>query len=192
MNKILAGALAGFAATGPMTAAMILMHRRLPVQQRYPLPPRRITMNFADMIDAKHEMSQTQRTAVTIAAHFGYGSAMGAAYSSFTDRLPGPPIAKGIGWGMIVWAGSYLGALPTFDLHEPATREPAGRNLLMIAAHVIWGATLGWLTEAWADRSRTHRRRRSGASAAAHRSSPARRAGSRHASESSRRRVAIR
>src|SRR5687767_10827262 len=72
MNKILAGALAGFAATGPMTAAMILMHRKLPLHERYPLPPRRITMNFADMLDVKHEMTETQRTAATVAAHFGY------------------------------------------------------------------------------------------------------------------------
>jgi hypothetical protein len=35
--------------------------------------------------------------------------------------------------------------LPSIDLHRPATREPAERNGLMIAAHVVWGAAIGAL-----------------------------------------------
>jgi hypothetical protein len=40
MSKILTGALAGFAATFPMTAAMTAMHRLLPKREQYPLPPK--------------------------------------------------------------------------------------------------------------------------------------------------------
>ena len=147
MHKMLTGALAGFAATAPMTAAMILMHRRLPLHQRYSLPPRRITMNVADVLGMKHEMSQRQRTAATLAAHFGYGSAMGGVYAAAEEHLPAPPMLKGVGWGLTVWAGSYLGLLPALDLHPSATRHPRRRNLLMIAAHVVWGATLGLLVQ---------------------------------------------
>src|SRR5436190_911638 len=46
-NPILAGALAGLAATVPMTLAMELMYRQLPPRQRYPLPPRLITQRLA-------------------------------------------------------------------------------------------------------------------------------------------------
>jgi putative membrane protein len=46
-----------------------------------------------------------------------------------------------------VWAGSYLGLLPVLGILSPATRHPTGRNALMIAAHIIWGATLGILTD---------------------------------------------
>jgi hypothetical protein len=59
--------------------------------------------------------------------------------------VPGPRVVSGIGWGLFVWAGSYLGLLPALDLHEPATQHPAERNILMIVAHIIWGATLGAL-----------------------------------------------
>src|SRR5438874_2006413 len=112
MNKIVSGAVSGFAATAPMTAAMIVMHRMLPPTQRYPLPPRKVTMRFAKAAGVKHAMSEPQRNAATIAAHFGYGAAMGGIYSSFADKVPAPRVATGIGWGLVVWAASYLGLLP--------------------------------------------------------------------------------
>jgi putative membrane protein len=145
IRKILSGVVAGTAATLPMTAAMIAMHRYLPVHQRYPLPPRKVTMRLASAVGVKREMDQPQRDAATIAAHFGYGGAMGGIFGLLSPHVPGPRVVSGIGWGLFVWAGSYLGLLPAADLHEPATRHPAERNALMIAAHIIWGATLGAL-----------------------------------------------
>lgn len=38
--RIILGAIFAVAATGPMTAAMVLWHRRLPARDKYPLPPR--------------------------------------------------------------------------------------------------------------------------------------------------------
>jgi len=56
-------------------------------------------------------------------------------------------VAKGVGFGLLVWAGSYLGLLPAVGLHRPATRESARRNGMMIASHVVWGAVLGAMVE---------------------------------------------
>jgi hypothetical protein len=41
-NTLLLGAIAGGAATGPMTVTMNALQRRLPRWERYPLPPREI------------------------------------------------------------------------------------------------------------------------------------------------------
>jgi uncharacterized membrane protein YagU involved in acid resistance len=143
MNKIVAGALAGFGATAPMTASMVAMHRMLPAHERYPLPPRKVTMRVARKAGVKKHLDEPQRKAATLVSHFGYGTAMGAIFAVLAPRTPGPPIARGIAWGLVVWSASYLGLLPAMDLHEPATRHPKGRNLLMILAHVVWGAALG-------------------------------------------------
>jgi len=142
-GKILAGAVSGFAATFPMTAGMIAMHRYLPARQRYALPPRKVTMNVLESVGLRRELDEPERKAATIAAHFGYGTAMGGIYATFADKLPMPKVASGIGWGLVVWAASYLGLLPAADLHEPATDHPPERNALMIIAHLIWGAALG-------------------------------------------------
>src|SRR5687768_14502872 len=104
MKRMLSGAIGGLLATVPMTAAMIVMHRRLPLRQRYALPPRKVTMNVASALDIKHEMTQSQRDAATIVSHFGYGTAMGGIYGAISKHVPGPAIGKGIGWGLIVWA----------------------------------------------------------------------------------------
>ena len=103
-------------------------------------------MNLARALGIRHEMNKPQRDAATVAAHFGYGTAMGGIYGALADHVPGPRAVSGIGWGLFVWAASYLGLLPALNLHEPATRHPRRRNILMIIAHIIWGATLGVLS----------------------------------------------
>jgi uncharacterized membrane protein YagU involved in acid resistance len=145
MNKIVAGTLAGLAATAPMTAAMVGMHRMLPARERYPLPPRKVTMNVARAFGLRKKMDEPERKAATVAAHFGYGAAMGGIFALLAPRTPGPAVPKGILWGLIVWSTSYLGLLPALDLHEPATDHPRERNILMVLAHVVWGASLGLL-----------------------------------------------
>ncbi len=40
---------------------------------------------------------------------------------------------------------SYLGQLPAANILPPATEDAARRNALMIAAHIVWGVTLGAL-----------------------------------------------
>ncbi len=59
MGRLLSGTIAGFGATLPMTMAMVAMHRRLPEHQKYPLPPRRITMNAAKKAGAKKHLDET-------------------------------------------------------------------------------------------------------------------------------------
>ena len=76
-------------------------------------------------------------------AHFGFGTAAGAAYGAVAPGVPLDPVLKGMAYGLAVWAGSYLGGLPALGVMRPATREPAGKNAVMIAAHLAWGAALG-------------------------------------------------
>ena len=147
-TRLLTGAAAGLAATVPMTAAMTAMHRRLPARQRYPLPPRRIAMRMARKARVKHQLDEPQKLAVTLLSHFAYGTAVGSLFATMSPRDPARAVAAGAGFGVLVWAVSYLGLLPALDLHPPATREPTQRNGLMIGAHVIWGATLGAINAA--------------------------------------------
>lgn len=146
MNKLLVGAVAGLGATVPMTVAMELMHRNLPEEEQYPLPPRIITMKAAEAADAKKEMDEPERTAATLVSHFAYGAAVGALYAPLKQKIPLPPILAGSCYGLAVWAGSYLGLLPALGVLKPATEHPVRRTALMIAAHLVWGAALGAAT----------------------------------------------
>lgn len=43
--------------------------------------------------------------------------------------------------GAAIWAGSYFGWVPALGILTPASEHPRRRNALMIAAHIVWGAT---------------------------------------------------
>ena len=149
-NRLLLGAIGGIVATGPMTAAMILLHRRLPLAERYPLPPREITMKIASEAGVAGELSGSARTAVTLLSHFGYGAAAGALYAGALDPREAP-LGKGFLFGLLVWAASYLGWLPAAGILSSATEHPGRRSALMIVAHLIWGMTLGAFVKVLAD-----------------------------------------
>lgn len=142
-SKLLKGALAGFIATAPMSATMLVGWRFLPRRERYPLPPRLITEEISERAGIEEHLGEKQLIGLTIFSHFGYGALFGALYALFESRVPLQSSLKGIFTGLGVWAGSYLGWLPATGILTSATRHPWCRNLLMILAHVVWGLTLG-------------------------------------------------
>lgn len=145
MRELMVGAAAGLAATVPMTVAMDVMHRRLPRRQRYPLPPRIIEQRLTRTAGVEDELDGLDHAGLALAAHFGYGAAAGAMFPVVSRALRGGAVTKGVSYGLLVWAGSYLGLLPAIGILTPATEHPRRRNALMIAAHVVWGGSLGLL-----------------------------------------------
>lgn len=138
MNRVAAGALSGLVATVPMTAAMVLMHRRLPDEQRYPLPPYQITTELARRTGLDQQLQEEQRKQATLTAHYGFGAFSGA-FFPLLDRTESPWL-YGTLFGVLVWGLSYLGWVPATRLMPPATRQPRARVGLMILAHVVWGS----------------------------------------------------
>ena len=152
MNKYIAGALAGAAATIPMSALMLFLHRQIPKRERRALPPEQITKKIADELGAGEIVDEeTESKVVTLVNHFAYGAASGAAYAAVASKIDLPPVLKGTVYGLAVWTGSYLGWLPLFGVRESATERPASENAMMIAAHVIFGAALGQALETLSD-----------------------------------------
>ena len=93
-----------------------------------------------------------QVKAATLVSHFGYGAAMGVLYGALRSKISLPSPVKGVLFGLVVWAASYLGLLPLIGMLESGQREPGRRNLMMIAAHVIWGSTMGVVAEILAEK----------------------------------------
>lgn len=134
-GQLLLGALAGIGGTIAMTAAMRRLARVLPAAQRYPMPPREISQEVLPE-QPQTAPSETRLRDLTVAAHFGYGALTGALFA-LARRPPGA--LAGAGYGLVVWAVSYLGWIPAVRILEPATQHPARRNALMMAVHLLWG-----------------------------------------------------
>jgi putative membrane protein len=92
-------------------------------------------------------MDEQTRFSTTMALHFGYGTVVGALYAPLADTVPGCSPLKGMAFGVLVWAGSYLGWLPMSGLLSSATRHTAARNALMIAAHLLWGSVIALIVQ---------------------------------------------
>lgn len=151
MHKLVRGAIAGTVATVPMTLVMISLFRRLPRRQRYPLPPRLLMENLTARVTRDKAVDEAKLTHVTVGTHFGYGAITGAFYP-YLERDARPNVLTGMTFGVGIWAASYLGWIPAAGLLAPATRHPASRNALMLAAHLVWGAALARISAALRDR----------------------------------------
>lgn len=132
-TNLLLGALAGLVATGAMTAVMWRLHKRLPADERYPLPPREI----AEQLLPDHADQRLRDE--TMLLHFAYGAATGAIVG-IAKRSPSIP--QGAAAGAAIWAASYFGWVPAFGILTPAGNHPVRRNALMITAHLVWGAAV--------------------------------------------------
>lgn len=56
-------------------------------------------------------------------------------------------IGRGVAFGLAVWAGSYLGMLPALGIRLPLRKSFRDDHVQLVAAHLVWGAALGWLVK---------------------------------------------
>lgn len=142
----IAGSIAGAVATVPMTAVM----RAFEHQQD--LPPRVIAENAAG--GAMEGLSEDTRDKLSMTAHFGFGAAAGAGFGAVAGQTGLPAVAEGALYGVALWGASYLGVMPAAGLYKPATEDKGSRTLMMIGAHLVWGAALGLVWQAISSKSR--------------------------------------
>ena len=93
------------------------------------------------------------RPAIETAAHFAFGASMGVMHAALTrkllraipaaTRLPAP--MSGAAYGLGVWAVMYGVSIPGVGLMPPPAEDLPGRQRRLIAAHLLYGATLGVL-----------------------------------------------
>jgi uncharacterized membrane protein YagU involved in acid resistance len=133
-TRLLIGGIAGFSGTLAMTAAMRRLHRQLPEGERYPLTPREIIDSTA--VQTATALPDDAAKDITTAAHFAYGAATGALIAAANPRID--KVTGGMA-GVTVWLASYMGWIPGVGILKPATAHPPRRNLLMVAAHIVWG-----------------------------------------------------
>jgi uncharacterized membrane protein YagU involved in acid resistance len=142
MRRIIGGALSGLGATVVMSLLMLagktlgLIHEE---------PPREIAKRAEQAVGVHKEDDAFGLT--WIVAHFGYGTGCGVVYSIIRRLLPGGAMVSGTVFGLLVWGVSYLGIMPALNLYPWPDEDTESRAQAMIAAHVVYGATLGKLSE---------------------------------------------
>ena len=142
MHKMISGTIAGGIATIPMSWAMEVMHRMLPLDEQQPLPPRTISERALRKLEIHHNLTHQQRFWFALLAHLGYGAIVGGVYQALSPSKKGSLVSRGILYGLGVWGVSYLGLMPALGMLTPATRHPVRRSAVMILAHLVFGSAL--------------------------------------------------
>jgi uncharacterized membrane protein YagU involved in acid resistance len=140
MRSLIRGATAGTIATALMSAVM-LAGRQLGVTGE--LPPKKITSKMLRRHGIRPDAGQ--QDAIATGLHFAFGAAAGGAFGVIARRVPVPSVPLGLAYGTALWGVSYMGLLPSMGLMPRADHDQRGRQAVMLAGHLVFGATLGVL-----------------------------------------------
>jgi hypothetical protein len=141
MRPGLVGAVGGIGATIAMTGVMALAKATGALGES---PPHTITRRG---LRAAVGETPDRVTPLAAALHLAFGIAAGAVYGATLGRRRRQrPELWGAGYGIVVWAASYAGWAPALGLMPPPSRDRPGRQPANVVAHLVYGATLGRLT----------------------------------------------
>jgi uncharacterized membrane protein YagU involved in acid resistance len=130
------GAVAGGVATVVMTA-VLEAGRRLSLFRTH--PPARIVRK---VLAGSPERPVPGEVLLTGLAHLGYGAACGAVFALLTRRRPSVDRRLGVAYGLLLWLVGYGVWVPAIGAVPPLHRDRPGRQLALVAGHVVYGAVL--------------------------------------------------
>lgn len=132
------GTVTGLAATAAMSAVFVIADRSGAIDRP---PPRSIIDHFLPFVPPE----PSDRLAA--ATHFVYGAGGGVAFEALMHALHEPPLGRrlalGAAYGLAVWAAGYEGWVPAMNVLPPAHRDHPARVATEVAAHLVYGLTLG-------------------------------------------------
>ena len=145
MKSLSRGFWSGVMATSVMTLGFFRFFHLLPRGERSPLPPGTLTQDALQVARVPSSRLPTSvQQNLSMGAHFGYGIACGLLYALWPRKKDESVFLRGAAYGLGVWSFSYLWLIPALEFRSAAKRMPLRRNLLMIAAHVLWGGALAY------------------------------------------------
>lgn len=143
LRPMVIGGVAGTLATLPMSG-LIWSARRLGLYHRSPAPEA-VATRLAQRVTGKRAATAPQRRLLTSLTHVGFGSGAGALYGT-TARLRPPSVWTGMLFGLALWLISYKGWIPALGLLPAPEDDEQGHAVTMVAAHLVYGGTLGLVT----------------------------------------------
>lgn len=146
MGTFFRGIWSGIFATSAMTLALFQFHRKLGGAHQEPLPPAILTEHVLEKTVKTPDSKETQMES-TMLSHMAFGAACGVAYSLLAPHVRGNPFVKGAGFALGVWGASYLGFIPALNLEPKAKNLNSQQNLMMVATHLVYGASLAYAEE---------------------------------------------
>jgi hypothetical protein len=138
LRRLWIGAAAGAVATFPMSGVMLAASKARLLGEP---PPKKITRAATRRLAPAVARHEAPLDLASIAAHLGFGAAMGALYSVALGRRR-PTMLSGVAFGTAVWAVSYAGWVPAAGVMPEPSDDRRGRPASMVVSHWVFGASL--------------------------------------------------
>ena len=71
--------------------------------------------------------------------HYAFGGGVGAFYGGVAAAVPRVTMGMGLPFGVAVWLGAHVIAVPALGLAEPPTRRPPAKEALEPILHLVYG-----------------------------------------------------
>lgn len=143
MQRALYGALGGAGATVALTGFRQVLARVGLVEKT---APEQVVGRLEDL-GLVDDWSEGARFALTVAAHFAYGTGLGAALGLMRRARgsAGEEAAVGSALGILSWAANWTALLPLLGVHEPPWKQRSPKVLLPVLDHAVFGAVWGMI-----------------------------------------------
>src|SRR5215210_114733 len=155
-ERALAGALGGFGGTFVLSGLRWALASMGAV---FTTAPEQVVAR-AEELGLLDRFSPGARKALTLAAHFAYGTAIGATFGALrrTDEEPESDTAAelqgdrddmvteaavGATLGVLSWGASWAGLLPIVGVHPAPWTQKTPRAILPVLDHAVYGAAWG-------------------------------------------------
>lgn len=135
IRNLLRGAAAGATATTAMSTVMLAGDKLGLMRDQ---PPKRVVRG---LLPGHPRTPKPGEKTLAAVSHLSFGSGAGALLGAVT-RGGGVPAPVGAAYGLAIWLASYQGWVPAIGALPPAHRDDRGRQVVMIAAHVVYGVVL--------------------------------------------------
>ena len=101
------------------------------------------TVKVADGIArflVQRRLFQREKPLAGTLVHYAFGGGVGALYGAVAAVFPRVSTGLGLPFGVAVWLGAHVVAVPALGLAEPPTRRPASKEGIELALHLVYGA----------------------------------------------------
>ena len=136
------GLVGGLLAAGVMSVAHRILSDLDPKAEAPSPKPEDPTVKVARAATglAGYTLAEHQKPRAGAAVHYAFGAVVGAVYGAVAEIAPIVTTAFGVPFGIGVWFGAHVVAVPAMGLSDPPTRQPVGKEAEEFGLHVVYGA----------------------------------------------------
>ena len=89
-----------------------------------------------------HELTKEEKTVAGEATHLGFGATVGTVYGALAEFYPAVTAGGGLGYGTAVWGFADNVAVPSLGLSKWPTEYPLSTSVYGLSSHLVFGSAL--------------------------------------------------